>query len=110
MNLRSVIGVTALLFGVVACGGKGAPEQAAAPTPSAQAPALAESSPAAAMAGSPAVDIASLKACEIVTPQEAAAIIGVRTMQAPMSLLLAQRSNPTTKTPAGVPALRHLPC
>ncbi|MBP6105130.1 MAG: hypothetical protein V9E93_11935 [Steroidobacteraceae bacterium] len=83
MNLRSVIGVTALLFGVVACGGKGAPEQAAAPTPSAQAPALAESSPAAAMAGSPAVDIASLKACEIVTPQEAAAIIGGKLLNEP---------------------------
>ena len=46
MNLRSMIGVTALLIGVVACGGKGAPEQAAAPAPSVQVPASVESSPA----------------------------------------------------------------
>ena len=28
MNLRSVFGLTALLIGVVACGGKSAPDQA----------------------------------------------------------------------------------
>jgi len=83
MNLRSMIGVTALLIGVVACGGKGAPEQAAAPAPSVQVPASVESSPAAATDGSPAVDIASLKACEIVTPQEAATIIGGKLLNEP---------------------------
>ena len=83
MNLRSVIGVTTLLMGVVACGGKGAPEQAAAPAPSAQAPASVESSPAAATDGSPAVDTASLKACEIVTPQEAVTIIGGKLLNEP---------------------------
>ena len=83
MNLRSMIGVTALLIGVVACGGKGAPDQAAAPAPSVQAPASVESSPAAATDGSPAVDIASLKACEIVTPQEAATIIGGKLLNEP---------------------------
>ena len=83
MNVRSVIGVTTLLMGVVACGGKGAPEQAAAPAPSAQAPASVESSPAAVTAGSPAVDIAALNACEIVTPQEAATIIGGKLLNEP---------------------------
>ena len=81
MNLRSVFGLTALLIGVVACGGKSAPDQAAAP--SEQAPALAESRPAAATTGSPAVDLASLKACEIVTPQEAATIIGGKLLNEP---------------------------
>ena len=33
MNMRSVIGVTALLISVVACGGKSAPDQAAATAP-----------------------------------------------------------------------------
>jgi len=85
MNMRSVIGVTALLMGVVACGGKSAPDQAAstAPAPSAQAPALAEDNAATAATGSPAVDIASLKACEIVTPQEAATIIGGKLLNEP---------------------------
>ena len=83
MSLRSVIGVTTLLVGIVACGGKGAPDQAAAPAPSAQAPALAEISPAATTTGSTAVDIASLKACEIVTPQEAATIIGGKLLNEP---------------------------
>ena len=81
MDLRSMIGVTALLIGVVACGGKGAPDQAAAP--SEQAPASVESGPATATAGLPAVDIASLKACEIVTPQEAATIIGGKLLNEP---------------------------
>jgi len=78
MNMRSVIGVLALVMGVVACGDQSAPEQAAAPTPtpSAKAPDLAENNTAAATTDSPAVDIAGLKACEIVTPQEAATIIG----------------------------------
>ena len=76
MNMRSVIGVLVLVMGVVACGGQGAPEQAAAPAPSAQAPDLAESNTAAATTDSPAVDVAGLKACEIVNPQEAATIIG----------------------------------
>jgi hypothetical protein len=83
MNLRSVIGVTALLISVVACGGKSAPEQASAPAPSAQAPDLAENNTAAATTGSPAVGVASLKACEIVTPQEAATIIGGKLLNEP---------------------------
>jgi hypothetical protein len=83
MDLRSMIGVAALLIGVVACGGQSAPEQAAAPTPSAPARASVESSPAAATDGSPAVDTASLKACEIVTPQEAATIIGGKLLNEP---------------------------
>ena len=83
MDLRSMIGVTALLIGVVACGGKGAPEQAATPALSEQAPASVESSPAAATTGSSAVDLASLKACEIVTPQEAATIIGGKLLNEP---------------------------
>jgi hypothetical protein len=85
MNMRSVIGVTALVMGVVACGGKSAPDQAAstATAPSAQAPALAESNSADATPSSPAVDIASPKACEIVTPQEAATIIGGKLLNEP---------------------------
>jgi hypothetical protein len=83
MNLRSVIGVTALLISVVACGGQSAPEQASAPAPSAQAPDLAENNTAAATTGSPAVDVASLKACGIVTPQEAATIIGGKLLNEP---------------------------
>ena len=46
-------------------------------------PALAEGRPGAATTGSPAVDLASLKACEIVTPQEAATIIGGRLLNEP---------------------------
>ena len=83
MKLRSVIGVTALLISVVACGGRGAPDQAAAPAPSAQAPASVERGPAAATDGSTAVDTASLKACEVVTPQEAATIIGGKLLNEP---------------------------
>jgi len=83
MNMRAVVGVTVLVMGVVACGGKSAPEQAASPAPSAQAPALAENNIAAATTGSPAVDIASLKACEIVTPQEASTIIGGKLLNEP---------------------------
>ena len=69
--------VTTLVLSVVACGGKSAPEQSTpAQAPSAQAPTLAESNAAAATAGPPALDIDRHKACEIVTPQEASAIIG----------------------------------
>lgn len=82
MNMRSVIGATALAMGIVACGGKSAPDQAA-PAPSTQAPALAENNAADATANSPAVDIASLKACEIVTPQEAVTIIGGKLLNEP---------------------------
>lgn len=81
MNTRSVIGVTVLVMGLVACGGQSAPEQAAAP--SAQAPTLAESNTAAVTTDSPAVDIAGLKACEIVTPQEASTIIGGKLLNEP---------------------------
>lgn len=83
MNTRSVIGATALLLGVVACGGKSTPEQAAPTAASAQAPTLAENNTAAATTGSPALDIASLKACEIVTPQEASTIIGGKLLNEP---------------------------
>jgi len=83
MNMRSAIGVMALLISVVACGGKSAPEQAALPAPPAQAPAMAENNAATAATGSPTVDIASLKACEIVTPQEAATIIGGKLLNEP---------------------------
>ena len=83
MNIRSVFGVTVLVMGFVACGGQGAPEQAAAPAPSVEAPDLAESNTVAATTGSPAVDVAGLKACEIVTPQEAATIIGGKLLNEP---------------------------
>lgn len=83
MNMRSLIGATALVMGIVACGGKSAPEQTTPPAPAAQAPALAENQVAAAATGSPAVDIAGLKACEIVTPQEAATIIGGKLLNEP---------------------------
>jgi hypothetical protein len=83
MNTRSVIGVTVLLVGVVACGGKSTPEQAAPAATSAQAPTLPENDTAAATTDSPALDIASLKACEIVTPQEAATIIGGKLLNEP---------------------------
>ena len=83
MNMRSVIGVTALVMGIVACGGQSTPEQVTAPAPSAQAPALTENKTAAAPTGSPAVDTASLNACEIVTPQEAATIIGGKLLNEP---------------------------
>jgi hypothetical protein len=83
MTMRSVISVLALVMGVVACGGQSAPDQAAVPAASAQAPALAESNAADAATSSPAVDIASLKACEIVTPQEAATIIGGKLLNEP---------------------------
>lgn len=79
MNIRSVIGVTVLLIGVVACGGKSSPEQSAPAVPATQSPTLSENDTAAA----PALDIASLKACEIVTPQEAAAIIGGKLLNEP---------------------------
>ena len=83
MNVCSVIGVTALVMCIVACGGQSTPEQVTAPAPSAQAPALAQSNGAAPTTGAPAVDIASLKACEIVTPQEAATIIGGKLLNEP---------------------------
>ena len=83
MNMRSVISVLALIMSLVACGGPSAPEEAAAPAPSAQAPDLAANNTAAATTGSTVVDIASLKACEIVTPQEAATIIGGKLLNEP---------------------------
>jgi hypothetical protein len=83
MNMRSVTGVTVLLMGVVACGGKSTPEQAAPAAAAAQAPTLAENDTVSASTGAPALDIASLKACEIVTPQEAATIIGGKLLNEP---------------------------
>ena len=83
MNIRSVISVTVLLMGVVACGGKSTPEQAAPVAAATQAPTLAGNDTSAAPAGAPALDIASLKACEIVTPQEAATIIGGKLLNEP---------------------------
>ena len=77
MKTPAMIIVTTLVLSVVACGGKSAPEQSTpAQAPSAQAPTLAESNAAAATTGPPALDIERLKACEIVTPQEASTIIG----------------------------------
>lgn len=83
MKTRSVICVTVLAMGMVACGDKSTPEQAAPAATSAQAPTLPESDTSGAMTGSPAPDIAGLKACEIVTPQEAATIIGGKLLNEP---------------------------
>jgi hypothetical protein len=83
MNTRSVIGVTVLVMSVVACGGKSTPEQAAPAATAAPAPTLAENDTASATTGAPALDIAGLKACEIVTPQEAATIIGGKLLNEP---------------------------
>jgi hypothetical protein len=84
MKMRTVIGVTMLVLGVVACSGESAPEQTTrAPPPSAQGPAPAEGDAVAVTAGSTAPRIESLKACEIVTPQEASAIIGGKLLNEP---------------------------
>jgi len=83
MNMRAVVGVTVLVMCVVACDGRSTPDQVASPAPPAQAPTLTESNTAAAVTGSPALDIASLRACEIVTPQEAATIIGGKLLNEP---------------------------
>jgi hypothetical protein len=84
MKMRTVIGVTMLVLGVVACSGESAPEQTTrAPPPSAQGPAPAEGDAVAVTAGSTAPRIESLKACEIVTPQEASEIIGGELLNEP---------------------------
>lgn len=75
---------TMLVVGVVACGGNGAPEQATpAQAATVQAPASAEPDAAAATTDSPSLDISNLKACEIVTPQEASTIIGGKLLNEP---------------------------
>jgi hypothetical protein len=84
MNMRSVIGVTILVVGVVACGGASAPEQATpVQAPSAQARVPADDRAAGATLGAPTLHIEDLKACEIVTPQEASTIIGGKLLNEP---------------------------
>jgi hypothetical protein len=83
MNVRALVGATMLLMGVVACSGKSSPGPAALPAQSAPATALAGNDAATTAAGSPALDIASFRACEIVTPQEAATIIGGKLLNEP---------------------------
>ena len=84
MNMRSAISVTMLVLGVVACSGESAPQQASpVQAPSAQARAPADDIAAAATAGAPGLHIEDLKACEIVTPQEASTIIGGKLLNEP---------------------------
>jgi len=84
MKMTAVTVATLLVLGVAACGGKSAPEQAApAQAPSAQAPNSAASNAATATADTAALEINNFKACEIVTPQEAATIIGGKLLNEP---------------------------
>jgi hypothetical protein len=84
MKMPSMIIATTLVLSVAACGGRSTPEQSTpAQAPSAQAPTVVESNAIAATTGSPALGIERLKACEIVTPQEASEIIGGELLNEP---------------------------
>lgn len=74
MDKLSRIGVAFAMALVAACGSKEPP----APVQPAAAPAPAESA-----ALAPARDIAALKACEIVTPEEVATIVGGKLLNEP---------------------------
>jgi len=83
MHTRLTPGVAVLLVvGLTSCGRSEPPQQATASPPPAAAPA-APSPDAAASPAVPARDVSTLKACEIVTPQEAATIAGGQLLNEP---------------------------
>lgn len=76
MDKLSMVGIACAMSLMAACGSK----EAAAPAEPAAAPAPAPAQPA---ASAPARDISALKACELVTPEEVATIVGGKLLAEP---------------------------
>lgn len=75
MNETVRVGIVAAVAFLAACGGGGEPQTSTSPAPAAG-PGTAAPPRLAQAPATPARDVSTLRACEIVTPAEAAAIVG----------------------------------